>query len=138
MTFPYSEKNLHKVADYVNIQEEYLSPLKGVRWHTIHKGFKMHELRELRSLRIRMPSGIKPGSEIKAAMIFPKMRKGRPVKGYRTHRAFKEFEYSNDTDEPKVSLELFQAYKYLKRIGVPKNKPVHFKIQFVPERVIES
>ena len=97
----------------------------------------MHELGNLGSLKTYLQAYIKPGSEIKVTMIFPKMRKGRQVKGYRTHRAFKEFEYNCEADEPKVILDLHEAYRYLKRIGVLKTRLVHFKIQFVPDRAIE-
>ena len=125
------------LEDYVNIPEDWLLPLKGEHWSTIHKEFKMHETGELGSLRIYLPSCIKKGSEIKVTMIHPKMRKRIPVKGYRTHRPFKEFEYNCEADEPKVILHLYQAYKYLKSIGVQKIKPVHFKIQFLPDRTVE-
>ena len=111
--------------------------MKGGQWHTIHKSFKMHEIGELRSLRIHLPAHLRPGSEIKATMIYPRMKKKREIKGYRTHRAFKDFEYNCEADEPKVILELKEAYKFLKGIGLRQTRPVHFKIQFMPDRPVE-
>jgi class 3 adenylate cyclase len=132
-----SEERSHTVyclEDYVNISEEYLVPLKGEQWQTIHREFKMDELRTLGGLRIELPSSIKPGSELKVTMIHPKMKNRRPVAGYRTIRPFKDYEYSADTAEPKVVLNLNEAYKYLRGIGVQKNKLIRFKVQFVPEK----
>ena len=136
-----SEDRPYKVfylEDYVNIPEEATTPLTEVQWHTIHKRFKMQEIAEIKNLSILLPTYIKKGSEIKITMIFPKMRKGRMVKGYRTHRIFNDFEYRQKTDEPKVTLDLRKAYKYLRSIRVQKTKFVQFKIQFVPDRVIAS
>jgi len=136
-----AEEKPYKVfylENYVSIPEESLTPLRGGHWHTIHKVFKMDEVGKLRSLRIYLPTYKKNGTDIKVTMIYPKMRNGKQVKGYSTHRAFKEFEYNCEADEPKVILNLREAYKHLKQIKVQKIKPVHFKIQFVPDRVIEA
>ena len=38
-------------------------------------------------------------------LIYPKMSKGRAIKGYRAHSESKDDEYNCDTDEPKVILE---------------------------------
>ncbi len=133
-----AEEKSYKIfylKDYVNISEEYLTPLKGEHWNTIHKHFKMDEMRKLGSLRIHLSSYIRPGSEIKVTMIHPKMSKRKQVAGYNTYRQFKEFEYNADADEPKVILQLQEAYKYLYRIGVQKNKTIRFNIQYVPDRV---
>lgn len=134
-----SEERSYKVSsldEYVHISEEYLTPLKGSQWYTIDKEFRMYEIGRLGSLRIPLPSHIRPGTEIKVTMSYPKMSKRRTVKGYRAHRIFKDFEYNCDTDEPKVILELHEAYKFLKGLGVLKSKPIHFKIQFIPDRAI--
>ena len=65
---------------------------------------KMYEIGRLGSLRVYLPTYIKQGSEIKVTMICPKMRKSRVVKGYHTHRAFRNFENNCEVDEPKVIL----------------------------------
>lgn len=135
-----AEERAYKIFcldEYVTISEEFLNPLKGSQWHTIEKEFKMYEIGRLGSLRIHLPTYIRPGSEIKVTMIYPKMSKGRTVKGYRAHREFNDYEYNCDADEPKVILELHEAYKFLRGLGVLKSKPIHFKIQFIPDRAIE-
>lgn len=70
------------------------------------------------------------------AMIYPKMVKRRAVKGYRAHRVFKDFEYYNEANESKITLDLKEAYKYRVRIGLKKVTPVQFKIQYVPSRPV--
>ena len=85
---------------------------------------------------VHLPVEPKPGTEIKVAMIYPKMVRKKAVKGYRTHRVFKDFEYQNEANESKITLDLKEAYKYLARIGLKKVTPVQFKIQYVPSRPV--
>ena len=125
------------LEDYVRIPEVFLSPMVEDNWHTIYTTFKMHELESFNNLSIHLPVDPKTGTEIKVAMIYPKMVKRRPVKGYRTHRVFKDFEFHNEANEYKITLDLKEAYKYLVRIGLKKSTPVQFKIQYVPCRPVQ-
>jgi len=124
------------LEDYVAIPEAFLTPMTEDNWHTIHKTFKMQELSGFRNLSLHLPVEPKPSTEIKVAMIYPKMVKRRVVKGYRTHRVFKDFEYHNEANESKITLDLKEAYKHLIKIGLKKMTPVQFKIQYVPVRSI--
>ena len=127
---------IYYLEDYVRISEAFLSPMVEDNWHTIHKTLKTHELGRFGNFSIHLPVEPKPGTEIKVAMIYPKMVKRRAVKGYRTHRVFKDFEYHNEANESKITLDLKEAYKYLVRIGLKKATPVQFKIQYVPARPV--
>lgn len=127
---------IYYLEDYVRIPEVFLTPMVEDNWHTIHKTLKMQELGGFSHLSINLPVEPKAGTEIKVAMIYPKMVKRRAVKGYRTHRVFKDFEYHNEANESKVTLDLREAYKYLVKIGLRKATPVQFKIQYVPVRPV--
>ena len=125
------------LEDYVRISEAFLTPMVEDNWHTIYKTLKMHEMGGFSHFSIHLPVEPKPGTEIKVVMIYPKMVKRRAVKGYRTHRVFKDFEYHNEANETKITLDLREAYKYLARIGLKKVVPVQFKIQYVPSRPVQ-
>ena len=130
---PYS---IFYLKDYVRISEAFLSPMAEDNWHTIYKTLKTHELAGFGNLSISLPVEPKHDTEIKVAMIYPKMVKRRAVKGYRTHKVFKDFEYHNEANESKITLDFKEAYKYLLRIGLKKMTPVQFKIQYVPSRPV--
>lgn len=130
---PYS---IFYLNDYVRISEALLSPMAEDNWHTIYKKLKMHELAGFGNLSINLPEEPKHGTDIKVVMIYPKMVKKRAVKGYRTHRVFKDFEYHNEANESKITLDFKEAYKYLARIGLKKMTPVQFKILYVPSRPV--
>ncbi|NLD35661.1 MAG: hypothetical protein GX654_02210 [Desulfatiglans sp.] len=124
------------LEDYVRISEAFLTPMSEEKWHTIYKTLKMQEMAGFGNFSIHLPIEPKPGTEIKVAMIYPKMVKKRAVRGYRTHRVFKDFEYHNEAQESKITLDLKGSYTYLTRIGLKKVTPVQFKIQYVPVRPV--
>ncbi len=124
------------LEDYVRISEAFLTPMAEEKWHTIYKTIKMQEMAGFNNFSIHLPVEPKPGTEIKVVMIYPKMVRKLAVKGYRTHRVFKDFEYHNKAHEPKITLDLKNSYAYLAKIGLKKATPVQFKIQYVPARPV--
>ncbi len=124
------------LEDYVRIPEAFLTPMTEENWHTLYKTLKVQELSRFGNFSIHLPVEPKTGTEIKVVMIYPKMVKRRAVKGYRTHRVFKDFVYHNEAHDPKITLDLKDACIYLEKIGLRKATPVQFKIQYIPARPV--
>jgi hypothetical protein len=113
---------------YVQLSENALSPLVGENWQTVEHRFTAKQFGEPADfLIIDLPQPAKAREKILVTLLVPKPGSG--VKGLSTVINFKAFTYAEDGPNYELRLNMNRARELVE----VKNKPVTFKIDFLPK-----
>ena len=125
---------IYSLKNFVEIPESVLNSLKEERWETAEYSCTVNELKKLGArFRIDLKYPLKKEGTMKVVLEHPAMHKGKILKGIVTFINFKDFEYSYETGEARVILNMDKAFTKLLNAKVPLSKKVQFRIKYIPK-----